>query len=519
MKLLKTIISFIVLLGHTLITFSQESFLESNDVQVVLLAGQSNMAGGGNYDELDDETKKRVEKAAQNVSLSFNGKPAKPLSYYVNKPTEKYNFTKRFGPELLLGVSLAEQYPMQEFLLIKRSQGGTALYGAWNPNWDAEKSIAIEKGKFKQSLKLYELHISDIKRNLEILESQNKTYNIFGLAWMQGENDAILWEAAKSYKNNLGELVYSYRKDLNVSEMPFVLGQTNSRYGVENGAKTVREQMIKFANQDYYSKLIETTTDIEWNDFPKHFDNVHYNTEGQKRLGVAFFEGFLAIQKKLNVDEFQSMDQLVPGVTTTFKAKGETNMIYHVYTPSNFSLSKKAPIVVAFSPQGRGNNILYKMKPSVEKLGWILVGVDKLKNGMKDRTREIKMEDEALNDIFKNITHDSNKIYLAGFSGGAWRAYQLTTRRSEIFKGIIAYGGWLGGDNYQDKDYQDGLDVAIINGLKDKGANAWIEKDAQTLKKHGATVKLFRHDGGHKIAPTEVTEEAFKWLLESQSKK
>ncbi|WP_282122101.1 sialate O-acetylesterase [Algibacter mikhailovii] len=507
---LKTAITVLFLFGVSLPILCQKK--TNNVVQVVLMAGQSNMAGGGNYDNLDDETKGRVANVSNRVSLSFNGKPAKPLSYYNNKPSEKYNFDKRFGPELLMGVTLAEANPNQEFLLIKRSQGGTALYGAWNPNWTSEKAKEVETKEFKQKLKLYELHVSDIKRNLEALKKQDKSYEIIGLAWMQGENDATLDIAAKQYKNNLKNLVSAYRSEFNVKDMPFVLGQINSRYGVQGGAEMVREKMFQFAYQDYYSKLIETSTDSSWSDFPKHPDNVHYNAEGQKRLGVAFANAFFDIQKKLDVNEFQNTSQLIPAETIKFRAKGVTNMMYHVYTPTNFSVSQKLPIIIAFSPQGKGDGILAHMKLSAEKMGWILVGVDKLKNGMKDKRLEQKMEDEVMDDILKNIPHDSQRIYLAGFSGGAMRAYGLSTRRLEKYEGIIAYGGWLGGDDYQDKSYQKGMRVAIINGEKDKGANKWKAIDAKTLIKNKCQVKYFNHSGGHSIAPNDITTEALHWL-------
>ncbi|GAA4237800.1 hypothetical protein GCM10022291_25790 [Postechiella marina] len=264
------------------------SFGQEKDVQVILLAGQSNMAGAGNYEDLDVATLKRINAVSNRVKFSFNGALPLPLSYTKNKPSKKYNFKKRFGPEIFIGLTLAEKYPNKTFLLIKRSQGGTSLYGAWNPEWDAEKAKLLEKGSFKQNLKLYSLHMEDIKSNLKRLESQGKTYNISGLAWMQGENDAIHEASVKSYKNNLCKLIDAYRIDLNVSKLPMVLGQINSRYGIEGGADRVRQAMVKFVNQDYYTSLIKTSKDTAWLDYPKHKDNVHYNTEGQKRLGLAF---------------------------------------------------------------------------------------------------------------------------------------------------------------------------------------------------------------------------------------
>lgn len=281
--------------GEKLLEYSEKDN-QPEEIQVVLLAGQSNMAGAGNFDNLSNSDIKRIKQIANRVSLSFNGKPSKPLSYYDNKPSEKYQFLKRFGPELFMGLTLAEENPSKHYLLIKRSQGGTALYGAWNPNWTAEKAKEIEKG-FKQDLKLYNLHIADIKRNLKELKNQGKNYKIIGMAWMQGENDAVLEAAAKGYKDNLIKLVSAYRTEFNVPEMPFVLGQINSRYGIDGGAEMVRKNMMKFVNQDYYSELIKTSTDTSWSDYPKHDDNVHYNAEGSKRLGIAFATQLIKLQK------------------------------------------------------------------------------------------------------------------------------------------------------------------------------------------------------------------------------
>ncbi|GAA3617235.1 sialate O-acetylesterase [Flavivirga amylovorans] len=504
-----TIIFFATVFNYT---FAQKQ-VKKYDVHVVLLAGQSNMVGAGNYYELDPETKQRIVKASKKVSLSYNGKTAQPLSYYNNTSGKQYNFSKRFGLELMLGATLSEAYPHQEFLFIKRAHGGTSLYGAWNPKWDKSKVLLTEKTEYKQQLKLYDLHISDINQNLEYLKKQSKSYKIIGLGWMQGESDTNNAIAAKKYKNGLKELVNAYRTDLNVPQMPFVLGQINAlNRKVENGVDVVRTGMKKFVEQDYFSELVETSTDTLWNDYPKHKDNLHYNTEGLKRLGIAFANGFFDIQKRLNVDEFESIEQLKPGETIKFKAEGDTNMMYHVYTPSNFETSKKRPLIIAFSPGGNGLGILNKMKASVEKMGWILVGCDMLKNGMKNHSLEQKMEDELLNAIFKNIPHNTSRVYLSGFSGGAMRSYQLTTRRNEKFAGILAYGGWLGGDTYQDKPYQKGMRIAQVNGIKDMGANKWKDIDAKTLKKHQCTVKHFSHEGGHQVAPESVSTMAMEWL-------
>ena len=107
---------------------------------------------------------------------------------------------------------------------------------------------------------------------------------------MQGENDAAREISATTYKNNLLSLINSYRAEFKESKMPFVIGQINSNYGKfkNKGSKMVRTFMQEVADEDKNVAIINTSMDKSWSDYPKHSDNVHYNTEGQKRLGTAF---------------------------------------------------------------------------------------------------------------------------------------------------------------------------------------------------------------------------------------
>ncbi len=287
---MRKFIYLVILIGFYSCSSSKIIVQEKKDVYVVLLAGQSNMAGAGNYDKLDESIRKRIEKVADRVFISQSNTLQKSLSWYKNKPSKKYDFTKRFGPELLIGLTLAEKYPKKEFLLIKHAKGGTALYGAWNPDWTIEKAKEVEKGEKKQSWNLMKQHIDLINQNLNILKEKGKSYKIIGLTWMQGENDAAIEISATTYKENLKNLIDSYRTEFIESKMPFVVGQINSNYGKfkNKGSKMVRTFMEEIANEDKNVAIIKTSMDKSWLDYPKHSDNVHYNSEGQKRLGIAF---------------------------------------------------------------------------------------------------------------------------------------------------------------------------------------------------------------------------------------
>ncbi|MDO6737038.1 sialate O-acetylesterase [Wenyingzhuangia sp. 2_MG-2023] len=274
---------------------------QKKEIQVVLLAGQSNMAGHGNYDTLDAETKQRIEKVAHRVWLSTSIKSTiapKPLSFYVStSQSEKYDFTKHFGPELLIGLTLAEAHPNEQFLLIKTAVGGTSLYGAWNPNWTQEKANIAERGAERKSLHLYRTHLIHFQKELNRLKSEGQPYKIIGMVWMQGESDTNKEITASNYQKNLENLITGYRKEVSLPNLPVVIGQVNPLpRKFKQGPGLVRKAMTNIADYDKNIVVVKTSTDPLWKDYPKHTDNLHYNTEGQKRLGIAFGKALIDLQ-------------------------------------------------------------------------------------------------------------------------------------------------------------------------------------------------------------------------------
>lgn len=255
-------------------------------VQILLLAGQSNMAGHGTFDDLSDVDKTRITLASERVLVSTDGGPAAPLSFLNAE-----QHVNEFGPEVFLGVTLAETYPDRKYLFIKTAVGGTSLHGAWSPNWTAEKANLSEFGEARKKMKLYSAHHQSIKDNLQSLTQQGKSYEIIGMAWMQGEKDTRLEPSAVHYEGNLRTLINAYRAAMNRPDLPFVFGQINNPFRGKNdyplGTQTVRAAMVKVAESVPHTAMIATSTDPSWNDFPKRDDQVHYTAEGQKRLGTA----------------------------------------------------------------------------------------------------------------------------------------------------------------------------------------------------------------------------------------
>lgn len=266
-----------------------------DDVWVVLMAGQSNMAGAGGFKNLSPDMQRSVKDAASRVRLVNKGaKPAPLAAEYSKYQEDKRGLSYVFGPELIMSAQFAKAYPERKFLIIKTAHGGTSLYGAWSPDWSKDKAVLSEKGEYKQNLPLYANFLTQTQEALAQLEAGGETYEIKGFGWFQGEADGNRELTAKAYKDLMPKFIAAYRKDLSAPDLPFVLGQVNNsgrRY--KAGPPVVRQAIAETAAADMRVTMIATSTDKSWSDYPKHDDNVHYNTDGQKRLGQAYADAFI----------------------------------------------------------------------------------------------------------------------------------------------------------------------------------------------------------------------------------
>jgi len=200
------------------------------------------------------------------------------------------------------------------------------------------------------------------------------------------------------------------------------------------------------------------------------------------------------------------------GKTISLKSDGELPTSCHVYYPKNFDASKKHPMLILFSPGGGGKGMLKNVRQGCDSLGWIAVGCDTFRN-KGDEKELTKRFTELLPHIEGNVPHDPEQLYMGGLSGGALRAYGYSGEFERPWKGILAYGGWLG-PNGQEAVTSKKMRVAIVNGDKDKNANFFIERDSKLLKRKHCKVQHFSFPGGHTIAPPDVTEQAMRWIEE-----
>jgi len=190
---------------------------------------------------------------------------------------------------------------------------------------------------------------------------------------------------------------------------------------------------------------------------------------------------------------------------------GKTQTPYHIAVPDNFNPKQPPPLLVVFSPGGDGRGMMNQVRASANKAGWMVIGCDKLKNGMKIED-ELPIEKDLVSDLHTFIPYDHARLFYGGMSGGAWQAYHLTWRAKDRCSGILAFGGWLGGAEDQKKPFQKNMAIAMVNGDKDGNARAWEESDGKVLKTRRCEVRIFHFPGGHVVAPSDVIDEAIAWL-------
>lgn len=259
-------------------------------LRVYLLAGQSNMDGRGDGSMLTAGERRRLAEAGERVRFAYNGAPAGPLQ--VTTPSSyiarKFGLELCFGPEVFFGLSLAEAYPDERFLFIKRSKGGTSLYGCWNPEWTEEKAKVTNE---LSQPKLYQELEADIDRVLK--DRPKDSYRFCGMLWVQGEADGGVKkygpEPAATYGENLTKLIRSIRDHTGCPELPFVL--------LEVGSPAIREASRQVAEtMDRVTTIPQSTDPSAPNHLPGYGPPVgHYNYEGMKRIGLLFFDAFKAI--------------------------------------------------------------------------------------------------------------------------------------------------------------------------------------------------------------------------------
>ncbi len=124
---------------------------------------------------------------------------------------------------------------------------------------------------------------------------------------------------------------------------------------------------------------------------------------------------------------------------------------YALYLPKSYSETKKWPIIISFSPAGRGTDPVSLCLEAAEKFGFIVIGSNNSRNGPSEPINKaykaIKVE------IEKRFSIDPKRIYSFGMSGGSRVALRMAASEPDLFRGVIASAAFINpADDFKDKN-------------------------------------------------------------------
>lgn len=118
--------------------------------------------------------------------------------------------------------------------------------------------------------------------------------------------------------------------------------------------------------------------------------------------------------------------------------KKDIKLNYSLYLLSSYSQDKKFPIIYFFDPHAKGLKVINNYSSIAEKLGFIIAASNNSKNGLSYGETEY-IFNTIYDDTYNKLSIDTQRIYTAGFSGGARVASSIAIFKGGV-NGVIACG-------------------------------------------------------------------------------
>lgn len=220
---------------------------------VFLLIGQSNMEGEAPV----------VEEDLNNIEglwlLNTSGQIV-PATGLINiYSTIRFQGTPKYGLGASFGKAIHNKSG-NEIALVSNARGGTNI-----AQW--------KKGS---GFEFYEEALRRTKEALEIPGAHLK-----GILWHQGEGDSGLPDLQTYYFSNLEEIINDFRTDLNVPDLPFVVGEIGYKY-----VNATRFNSFIWT----VSSVIDNTACASAQGCELQSDNTHFSRKGYDLLGERYAE-------------------------------------------------------------------------------------------------------------------------------------------------------------------------------------------------------------------------------------
>lgn len=248
---------------------------KSDDYDVYLLAGQSNMDGRGKQANLEPSERVPFENAVifyRNPPYASSGWQSLQPGFSVPPKFKGELPSTTFGPEIGFARTILQARPERKLALIKGSKGGTSLRIDWNPG---TKNAATSQGP------RYRDFLETIRLATQELEQAGHQLQIRGLLWHQGESDAKL--SVEVYEELLRTFIRRIREDLGQAELLVVVGEV-----FDNGNRdTVRQATRNVGTSAPNLRFVSSEGTATWD------EGTHFDAASQILLGKRYADATL----------------------------------------------------------------------------------------------------------------------------------------------------------------------------------------------------------------------------------
>lgn len=187
---------------------------------------------------------------------------------------------------------------------------------------------------------------------------------------------------------------------------------------------------------------------------------------------------------------------------------------FALFLPSKFETSKLWPVLFVFDMQGRGDKVLRMFVDAAEKNSYILAASNNV-NDTLSLTQNVLITKRMFNTVFSMLRINKERIYTAGFDGGARIASVMPTFMNQI-NGVISCGSTIG--NKEVLSSKNPFHFIGVVGNRDYNYPEMIKMEKLfNLMKFPNQTLVF--DGGHKWPAGQMLSYAMEILdLEAMAK-
>ncbi len=199
--------------------------------------------------------------------------------------------------------------------------------------------------------------------------------------------------------------------------------------------------------------------------------------------------------------------QLVTGqLIEQQRCEVDPTQTYTLYLPKGYSSERRWPALLIFDPRGRSVQAAEIFRAAAERYGWVILSSD---NTRSDGSME--PNHRALNALWPEVhtrfAIDFQRIYAAGFSGGAMLGWALGKTTGEL-AGVIGTGGRLEPGNLDDK-----ISFPCFGAAGDTDFNySEMRRAHSQLDLWGTANRLEIFAGPHRWMPAELAREGVEWM-------